>query len=169
MGNVSAHRTNVPPTSAYSYCPSSSRHEYEPIAIHFPIHSSHVRSLLQHSLNARSDYRHNIIGKHRVLGEHFASNLDRRSTQLLRTLMKLGMTVQAILHITSVSLSHTERLHKGIHAANEGRDAHHRLYHQLTELLTQTRVCSHRAPVGDQADPPDAYHLLLVRRVEEGV
>ena len=163
MGNVSAHRTNVPPTSAYSYCPSSSRSEYEPIPIPFPIHSSHVRSLLQHSLNAHGDRRHS------VLGEHFASNLDRRSTQILCALLQLGMTVQAILHITSVSLSHTERLHKGIHAANEGRDAHHRLYHQLTELLTQTCVCSHRAPVGDQADPPDARYLLLVHRVEESV
>ena len=116
MGNVSAHRTNVPPTSAYSYCPSSSRSEYEPIPIPFPIHSSHVRSLLQHSLNAHGNRRHSVVGKHCVLGEHFASNLDRRSTQILCALLKLGMTVQAILHIASVSLSHIERLHEGIHA-----------------------------------------------------
>ena len=79
------------------------------------------------------------------------------------------MTVQAILHITSVSLSHTERLYEGIHAANEGRDANHSIHHRLTELLAQTSVRLHRVPVGAQVDPSDARHLLLVRRVEEGV
>ena len=79
------------------------------------------------------------------------------------------MTVQVILHIASISLSHIERLYEGIHAANEGRDDNHSLHHRLTELLTQTCVCLHRVPVGAQVDPSDARHLLLVRRVEEGV
>ena len=83
--------------------------------------------------------------------------------------MKLGVTVQVILDIASVSLSHIERLHKGIHAANEGRDAHHSLLHRLTELLAQTRVRLHRVPVGAHVYPPDDCHLLLVRRVEESV
>ena len=83
--------------------------------------------------------------------------------------MKLGMTVQVYLHIASISLSHIERLHKGIHVANEGRDAHHGLNYRLPELLTQTCVRLHRVPVGAQIDPPDACHLLFLRRVEEGV
>ena len=82
------------------------------------------------------------------------------------------MTVQVILQIASVSHPHIERLHEGIHAANEGRDANHslhRLLHRLTELLSQIRVRLHRIPVGAQVDPPDPCHLLLVRHVEEGV
>ena len=54
--------------------------------------------------------------------------------------MKLGMTVQVILQIASVSHPHIECLHKGIHAGNEGRDANHSLLHRLSELLTQICV-----------------------------
>ena len=55
------------------------------------------QSLFQHSLNAHSDCRHSVVGEYRVLGEHFTSNLNRCSAQLLRALMKVGMTVQIML------------------------------------------------------------------------
>ena len=55
------------------------------------------QSLFQHSLNSHSDCRHSVVSEHRVLGEHFTSNLNRRPAKLLRALMKVGMTVQIML------------------------------------------------------------------------